>query len=128
VLIAPECEPHRTRTDLAVSERYLIVAKCGIQASDKHDFFAYHIFHIAAGLAALVEASEATSALSRFVDYLLRYFARHRFFNSAGFAQALASPETHYPYYTGAMQSSCRFPELESARTYFLFGPAKPSV
>jgi hypothetical protein len=52
VLIVPERNPHRTRTDLAVSERYLIVAKCGVQAPDKHDFFIYHIFHITARPAA----------------------------------------------------------------------------
>jgi hypothetical protein len=79
VLIIPERKPHRTRTDLAVSERYLIVAKCGIQTSDKHDFFVYHIFHIAAGPAALVETGKAAAALSGFLHYFLRYVARHFF-------------------------------------------------
>jgi hypothetical protein len=116
VLIAPERNPHRTRTDLAVSEGYLIVAKCEIQTSDKHDFFVYHIFHIAAGPAALVETGEAAAALSRFVDYFLRYVVRHRFFNPTGFLRALASPETIYPYYTVAMQSSC-FVGLKAALT-----------
>ena len=115
MLIVPERKPHRTRTDLAVSEGYLIVAKCGIQTSDKHDFLVYHIFHIAAGLAALVETGEAAAALSRFVDYLLRYVVCHRFLNPAGFLRALASPDTHHAYYTVAKQSSC-FSGLEGAR------------
>jgi hypothetical protein len=79
VLIAPERNSHRTRTDLAVSEGYLIVAKFEIETSDKHDFFVYHIFHLAAGPAARVETGEAAVALSCFVDYFLRYVARHRF-------------------------------------------------
>jgi hypothetical protein len=106
VLIAPERKPHRTRTDLAVSKGYLIVAKRGIQASDKHDFFVYYIFHIAAGPPALVEAGKAAAALSRFIYYFLRYVARHCFFHSTSFLQALASQETHYSYYTVVMQSN----------------------
>ena len=120
MLIAPERKPHRTRTDLAVSEGYLIVAKCEIQTSDKHDFFVDHIFYIAARLAALVETGEAASALSRFVDYFLRYFVRHRFSNSAGFLRALASPERDYPYYTVVMPSS-RIPGLQGTRTCLPF-------
>jgi hypothetical protein len=79
VLIAPECKPHRTRTDLAVSKGYLIVAKRGIQASDKHDFFVYHIFYIAAGLAVFVETGKAAGALSGFIYYFLRYVPGHCF-------------------------------------------------
>lgn len=94
MLIAPERKPHRTRTDLAVSKGYLIVAKRGIQASDKHDFFVYHILHIAAGPAVFVQTGKAAAALSRFVDYFLRYVVHHRFVNSARFLRALASPET----------------------------------
>ncbi len=85
MLIAPECKPHRTRTDLAFAKGYLIVAKRGIQASDKHDFFVYYIFHVAAGPCALVETGKAAAALGRFVDYFLRYVARHCFIDSTGF-------------------------------------------
>ena len=84
MLIAPERNAHWTRTDLTVSERYLIVAKRKIQAADKHDFFVYFIFHAAAGTAAsFVETREATAALNRSVDRFLSYVARHDFFPSA---------------------------------------------
>jgi hypothetical protein len=108
ILIVPERNPHRTRTDLAVSEGHLIVAKYAIQTSNKHDLFVYHIFHITAGLAALVETGEAAAALGRFVKYCLRYLVRHRFFNSTGFLRSLASPKNDYAYYTVVMQSSYR--------------------
>ena len=44
---------------------------------------------------------------------------RHRFLNPAGLLRALASPDTVYPYYTVAMQSSC-FPGLKGAPAYLL--------
>ncbi len=124
MLIAPERKPHRARTDLAVSEGYLVVAKCEIQTSDKHDFFVYHIFHIAARPAALVETGEAAAALSRFIDYFLSYVARHRFFNPAGFLLAPTSPE----FTIVITPSRCSqviatpvvSPGLEGARAYLL--------
>ena len=103
----PKRDPHRTRTDLAVAEGYLIVAEGEIQTSDKHHFFVYHIFHIAAWPAALVETGEGAAALSRFVDYFLRYLVCHRLFNTTGFSPALGLLTTDYPYYRGAMQSNC---------------------
>jgi hypothetical protein len=84
VPIAPERNPHRTRTNLTVSERYLIVAKREIQASDKRDFVVYHIFHAAAGPAALVETGETTRAFNRSVDRFLRDLVQDYFFNPAG--------------------------------------------
>jgi hypothetical protein len=106
-LITPERNPHGTRTNLAVSERYLIVAEGEVQASDKHDFFVDHIFHVATGAAVLVETREASAAPSRSVNRFLRYIAFHRFINSAGSLRVLASRKPDYPYYSDAMQSSC---------------------
>jgi len=79
VLIAPERKPHRTGTDLAVAEGYLIVAKRGIEAPNEHDFFVDHIFHVATRPGPLVETGKAAGALGHFIDYFLRYVARHRF-------------------------------------------------
>ena len=127
VAVAPERDPYRTRTDLTVSERYLIVAEGEVQAPDKHDFFVDHIFHVAAGPAALVETRKASAALSRSVNRFLRYIAFHRFLNLVGFPRLLASRKPHYPYYLVAMQSSC-FPDLKACAAMCAFEPMKRCV
>jgi hypothetical protein len=105
VLIVPERNSHRTRTNLAVAEGYLIVAKAGIQTPDKHNSFVHYIFHIAARAAAPVETGKGATALGCSVDYFLRYVARHAL-SERVYLQALASPRTPYVYYTATMQSN----------------------
>jgi hypothetical protein len=76
--MVPQHDPHRARADLAVSEGNLIVAECHIETADEHDFVVYHVFYIAAGLTALIEAGKAAAALVSLFRYVLRYVARHR--------------------------------------------------
>jgi hypothetical protein len=101
VLIAPERKPHGTRTDLAVAKGYLVVAERRLQAPDEHDFFIDDIFHIATRPPMLVEAGKGAGAFGGFVDYFLRYVARH-------FCHRVpCKSNVAVSYYTLAMQSNC---------------------
>jgi lipid-binding SYLF domain-containing protein len=106
VLIVPQRNPHRTRADLAVPERYLIVAKSGVHTSDKHNSRVHHIFHIAAGPAAVVEAPKGAAALSCLINYFLRHMTGHCSFSISMGLFAGANVAGHCIYYTVTMQSN----------------------
>ncbi len=72
LVIVPESNPHRTGTDRAVAEGYLIATKVLLQAPNEHNVFVYDIFHTAARMA-VIQTSKAFRALCSFVDYLLGY-------------------------------------------------------
>jgi hypothetical protein len=90
-MLVPEGNPHRTGTNVTVSEKNLIITILNSQASDEHDVSVYGIFHIATRPAALIETGEATLALNSFVDCLLRDLMFHNSSPSGSLA-ALFSP------------------------------------